>query len=398
MTNIQFSKEQISIQQIGRQRFWIGIVAGLISAISISLVFNHFREVYRFFITMSADLLILADNELQFFNYFFSSFATTLGFSVTIWIWMSNRTHNRRLDRLYKQLSRVNALLVFWIFLMVIARFGSIPPGVLYGMPGYDNHFNLYHDFWILFLLIPLSIFMQSWAPVRLVYRSGKWLLLSLLFCIMTVFSLKMTTTVNQEKLNNSYRLRFEKDYLYIDQEMSKAKAEYGIEFKKKTIDILKKWHSESSVEQVISIKTAFSESIPVSLDTILLQKIVIRNFKHGGKYYARNSSENWQYALPKDILKQIQLYDINSYETKELFEVLKEAIDLMNTLKIDLDEFPDYTETERRRSLNAGSNIPLSIKRQLHAVKYSLLNDARYSDFAKNLPKINEDKIIILQ
>jgi hypothetical protein len=179
---------------------------------------------------------------------------------------------------------------------------------------------------------------------------------------------------------------------------MSKAKAEYGIEFKKKTIDILKKWHSESSVEQVISIKTAFSESIPVSLDTIILQKIVIRNFKHGGKYYARNSSENWQYALPKDILKQIQLYDINSYETKELFEVLKEAIDLMNTLKIDLDEFPDYTETERRRSLNAGSNIPLSIKRQLHVVKYSLLNDARYSDFAKNLPKINEDKIIILQ
>ena len=388
MTNIQFSKEQISIQQIGRHRFWIGIVAGLISAVSISLVFNYFREVYRFLITMSADLLILSGSELQFFNYFFSSFATTLGFSVTIWIWMSNRSHNRRLDRLYKQLSRVNALLVFWIFLMVIARFGSIPPSVLYGMPGYDNHFNLYHDFWILFILIPMFIFMHSWAPVRLVYRSGKWILLSLGFCILTVFTLSMTTTVNQEKLNNSYRLRFEKDYLYIDQEMSKAKAEYGIDFKEKTIDILKKWHSESSVEQVISIKTAFSESIPVSLDTIILQKIVIRNFKHGGKYYARNSSENWHYALPKDILKQIQLYDINSYETKELFEVLKEAIDLVNTPKIDSQEIRNYTETERRRSFGAGNNIPLSIKRQLHAVKYSLLNDARYADFVRTYLK----------
>jgi hypothetical protein len=393
MTNIQFSKEQISIPQIGRQRFWLGIVAGLISAVSISLVFNHFREGYRFFISMSADLLILSGSELRFFNYFFSSFATSLGFSVTIWIWMSNRTHNRRLDRLYKQLSRVNALLVFWIFLMVIARFGSIPPSVLYGMPGYENHFNLYQDFWILFILIPMFIFMQSWAPVRLVYRSGKWLLLSLGFCILTVFTLSMTTTVNQEKLNNSYRLRFEKDYQYIDQEMSKAKAEYGIEFKKKTIGILKKWHSESSVEQVISIKTAFSESIPVSLDTIILQKIVIRNFKHGGKYYMRNSSENWQYALPKDILKQIQLYDITSYETKELFNVLREEIDLVNTPKIDSDEFRNYTETERRRSFCASSNIPVSIKRQLRAVKFSLLNDARYADFAKILPEIKGDE-----
>jgi hypothetical protein len=150
----------------------------------------------------------------------------------------------------------------------------------------------------------------------------------------------------------------------------------------------LKKWHSENSVEQVISIKTAFSESIPVSLDTIILQKIVIRNFKHGGKYYARNSSENWHYALPKDILKQIQLYDINSYETKELFEVLKEAIDLVNTPKIDSQEIRNYTETERRRSFGAGNNIPLSIKRQLHAVKYSLLNDARYADFVRTYLK----------
>lgn len=393
MTNIQFSKEKLSIQRIGQHRFWIGIVAGIISAISMSLVFNYFREVYRFLITMSADLLILSGSELRFFNYFFSSVATTLGFSITIWIWMSNSTHNRRSDKIHKQLSRINALLVFWIFLMVIARFGSIPPSVLYGMPGYENHFNLYQDFWILFILIPMFIFMQSWVPVRLGYRSGRWILLSLGLCILTVFTLSMTTTVNQEKLNNTYRLRFEKDYQYIDQEMSKAKAEYGIEFKKKTIDILKKWHSESSAEQVISIKTAFSESIPVSLDTIILQKIVIRNFKHGGKFYARNSSENWQYALPKDILKQIQLYDKNSNETRELFEVLKEAIGLVNTPKIDSQEIRNYTETERRRSFGAGNNIPLSIKRQLRAVKNNLLNDAQYSDFAKNLPEINAEE-----
>ena len=65
MTKIRFRKENISIQNIGRQRFWIGIVAGLISAISISLFFNHSRESLRLLTSMSADLLILKDNEVK---------------------------------------------------------------------------------------------------------------------------------------------------------------------------------------------------------------------------------------------------------------------------------------------------------------------------------------------
>lgn len=393
MTRIRFSKEHLSIQIIGSQRFWIGIFAGLFTAILISLAFHHFREIYRFMTTISADLLILPDNELQFFNYFFSSLATTLGFSITIWVWMSNLNKNRRMDRIYKQLSRTNALLIFWIILFVIARFGSILPVLLYGMPGYENHFNLFEDFWILFILMPIVIFMHSWASVRLVYRTGKWILLSFVFCILTAFSLNMTTTVNQEKLNSSYHRRFEKDYQYIDKEISKAKAEYGIEFENLTIEILKKWHCESSIEQVMSIKSAFLKNTPVPLDTIILQKIVIRNFKQGDKHYSRNSIENWQYALPKDILKQIRIYDINSNETKELFGVLKEEIDLINTPNIDREEFRNYAETERRRSLGAQYNIPRSLIRQIRAVKDSLLMDARYSDFAKNLPEISDEK-----
>jgi hypothetical protein len=44
MKSIQFRKEKISIQNIGHQRFWIGIGAGLITAITISLAFNYLRE------------------------------------------------------------------------------------------------------------------------------------------------------------------------------------------------------------------------------------------------------------------------------------------------------------------------------------------------------------------
>ncbi|EPR70863.1 hypothetical protein ADICYQ_0859 [Cyclobacterium qasimii M12-11B] len=40
---------------------------------------------------MQADLLILEENELLFFNYFFSFLSSVLGLSITIWIWMLNK-------------------------------------------------------------------------------------------------------------------------------------------------------------------------------------------------------------------------------------------------------------------------------------------------------------------
>jgi hypothetical protein len=173
----------------------------------------------------------------------------------------------------------------------------------LIGTPGYDNHLNLYKEYWILFILLPIVVFLQSWFSVRLIYQTGKWIFLSLIFCITTAFTLQLTTTVNQEKLNKTYHQRFESDYNYIDQEIKIAKEKYSVYFEEQTIEILKNQITESSVEQIAMIKKAFSSERPVSMDTIILQKIIIRNFKEGGwYYYRRNSLENWKYALPYDI------------------------------------------------------------------------------------------------
>lgn len=394
MGKISLRKHKISIQNIGKQRFWFGFFAGFISAVSISLVFNQTREVFRFFTSISADLLILESKELTFFNYFFASLSTTLGLAITIWIWMSNKTHSRKMDRIYKQLSRTNALLIFWLMLMMIARFGSILPFILYGSPGYDNQLELYNDYWILFVLIPIVVFAQSWFTVRLIYRAEKWILFSFLACLITAFTLSKTTTVDQEKLNNSYFQRYEKDYEYINKEISNSKEKYGIEYDTKTIEILKKWYTERSVEQVNNIKKAFTKKNKVSLDTIILQKIAIHNFKKGSwNYYRRNSLENWHYALPNDVLKQINLNEKNSNETKELFNILKEQIDLVNTPKIEWKEYGNYTETERRKSFGVKYNIPKVLVDQLTEVRDSLMNMEKYYELNKILPELNNEK-----
>jgi hypothetical protein len=157
-----YRKDKIAIQKIGKQRFWIGIISGLFSAIVISVTFNYFREVFRYITTLSADLFILEKSELLFYNYFFASLATVLGLSVTIAIWMTNNNHKRKKDKIYKQLSRTNILFTFWLILMMIAKFGSIVPFILYGMPGYDNQLNLFEEYWLLFVLIPIVVFTQN--------------------------------------------------------------------------------------------------------------------------------------------------------------------------------------------------------------------------------------------
>lgn len=384
---IKFSKEKISIQNIGIQKFWIGIVSGLLSAIIITLTFNYFRELFRFFTTVSTDLLILGESELQFYNYFFASLGTVLGLSITISIWMTNNNHKRRKDRIYKQYARTNIFFLFWLVLMMIARFGSVIPFILYGMPGYDNQLNLFEDYWLLFALLPIVVFTQSWFIVRLIYRSGKWIFFSFLICLLLAFTIKQTTSINQEILNKTYFKKFETDYNYIDQQIANAETEYGIKFQEKTINTLKKWHTESSYDQVMNLKSAFSKDQKVSLDTIILQKIVIRNFKEGGGYYRRNSIENWRYAYPIDVYRQLEFYDINLNESKELLEIIEEQINLVNTPEIDWEEYDKHTDTEIRKSFGVKYNVPESLIEQLEKVRDSIMNDKKYYQIPPPLP-----------
>lgn len=191
---MKLTKNRISIDGIGHQRFWLGIVSGLLTAVILCLFFNYTREMLRFFTSIKGDLLVLSKNEFYFYNYFYSALSSTLGLSITIWIWMGNNKHNRKKDRLYKRQIQTNILLLFWVILLVISRFSSILTFVLYGTIGYDNQLDFVNDYWLLFVLLPCVIFLQSWFTVRLVYNSTKWILYSFISCSLFTLLLSFTT------------------------------------------------------------------------------------------------------------------------------------------------------------------------------------------------------------
>ncbi len=77
--NLKLRKQKLSITIIGKQRFWIGVSAGIISAISLSIFIDYSREAMRFVSILSGDLMILHENEASFFDYFFATISTVFG-------------------------------------------------------------------------------------------------------------------------------------------------------------------------------------------------------------------------------------------------------------------------------------------------------------------------------
>jgi hypothetical protein len=97
------------------------------------------------------------------------------------------------------------------------------------------------------------------------------------------------------------------------------------------------------------------------------------------------------EYALPNDILKQLYKFEPSSNRSQELLEVLKEEIDLVNTTKIDYQNYKKFSETEHRRSTEASYSIPYALIIQLKKVRNLLIEDVRYSQYAKQLPEIRK-------
>ena len=391
MRRTQLAKEKISIEAIGLFRFWMGITAGILISITLSLLFNYSREFFRLFSANSADLIILNSSELLFYNYFYSITSVSLGLSICIWVWMANLQHGRKKARLFKQLSRSNTLLIFWFTLMAISRLGSNFPFILYSLEGYDNHLDLYQNFKLLFVLIPVVIFLQSWFNARLVYKAGKWIFISSVICIMFPLTF-LLLDFNYEKSNDLYKQIYAKDYAIINEELKNAEKNYGIRYDNETIENLKKWHSEYAMKQVTQVKKAFSSADAVPLDTILLQKIIIQLAKKSaGGLNHHKPMENWYYAEPKQILEQLKLYDPEAPETFELFQILKEQIVLANLERLRWDEQENNSKLKMRRANYGEYYVPSGIITQLKAVSDSLKNSAKYKTLSSGLPKITK-------
>ncbi len=369
-SSIRFRRERLTIASLGKGRFWIGLLAGVFTSVMLSWLMNHYREWMRFVNTIDADLVIPDAHIYLWHNLFVSSLSVVLGLSIALWIWMDNRNHAFKHDRLRKTTAQTYALFTFWMFVMVITRAGTILPIIL---GSFTEIFNeLYRDrgYFLVLILIPPVVFLQNWLAVLQVYRSAKWMLWSLVASAVLVAILMLTTTVDPRHINQFYQTQYSEEFSYIDGEVERAYQLYGIVYSQEAIDVLKQWHSEASMEQVDRIREAFQSSRTVPLDTIILQKMVIRNLKSGnwnGDY--RFSQPFCFYASPAQIAAQLRKHDSGDPEYVELMAVFQTYREIIEQSGNDGQSLTGPGKLRARRAMNARWGIGNIINLQINEI-----------------------------
>lgn len=384
-------KPNLSVAKIGELRFWIGLTIGILFGLSLCLFFNYSREILRYLSGAFSDIITLEKKTSLFFDIFFATFSSAIGFSVTFWFWMSGTKCEYRKQRLFARLSQVNSTLIIWIPLMMITRIGSILFVLLYAQRGYDSNLKLIEDFKILFLMLPLVIFFQNWISIRKIFRVKKWILYSFASYLLVSLIIFLLASVDRQIVDKNYSQRFQEEYKFIDTEIKRAKENYAITFSSSSIKTLREWHTASSIEQIKQVQKAFESNSAISLDTILLQKIIVKNFKEGHWYHReRNSFDNWPYAKPIEIQRQILLNKTESNKLIELEGLLNEQINLINYLAKENVDFEELSQTERRKIFGAKYRIPKVVVDQLINVTNDLKKIIKEENLKINLKELN--------
>lgn len=291
---------------------------------------NYIRESFRYGNSLSFDILIVDPEEKLGWDILYSSISSVLGLSMAMSIWLKGIGKKGR-TRLY---ARTNVVFYQWLILFVIGGLNSVGFTLILSFDSSSNY-DLTDYIWALVIVAPLQIFLYNWVMAKHVYRTGIWTIWSLIGCLAMTAILLQTTTLDHEKLNKPYYSQFENEYQYIDDEIAKAESKYGIRFDGDAIVGLKAMRSQQGYSQVYFLKKAFETRKPVSLDTIILERIAIRNCKaetwKDYRIYDIYTGSRWQFVHPARIYWQIYLNKDDTARVSELFALFGEEIRLVN-------------------------------------------------------------------
>ncbi|SMP28108.1 hypothetical protein SAMN06265375_1202 [Muriicola jejuensis] len=190
MIKHKIQKPHISIKEIGKSKFWIGVLFGLSSSVLLAICFSHFEELMEYLAGSLGNEIHLQAKERRFYSYFFAAISSVLGLSISITIWLTNLDLSRARSRIYAKLSQTYTLLYFWALIAVISRFVTIVSILPLGLEEYNNELNMLNDYYYLLILMVLVVFLNVWFTVRMIFKSTKWMIYSFALCIALTFIL----------------------------------------------------------------------------------------------------------------------------------------------------------------------------------------------------------------
>ncbi|MDG1571032.1 hypothetical protein OZ410_01790 [Robiginitalea sp. M366] len=338
MERLRLRKPRLTRKSIGLTKFWFGIGAGLFVAVALNSFFSVGMELMRLVTSIWSDLWDLDELERPFYQYFFASVSYLLGLNIALSIWFGRIRGNFRGHRPALRTGWLMNQLSLWVVILVVFRYCSLVPILVFAMPDVNNQLRLIDSYPFLFGLIPMVFFLQSWHIYQKCFRAGRWMLASLLLGMLIIFLLGRFLVVGPEVVNREYAGWYKEEFEYIAAQTSRAKFLYGIEYTRETISDLKKFYSIRSAIQMHGVSQAFEQDHPVSLDTIILARMIIdlqKEMPWEFKWEYAGKPTFWYYPLPHETYRQLKVYPGNSPESRELMELLLAMYSIReNTLK----------------------------------------------------------------
>ena len=165
--------------------YLIGVSLGIGFSFGLYALFYFFREGYRImapFIGLG-QLLVLSPEENFWYNLFYGSIASVLGFYVFVKFVIDDSFYyqNKKTKLKLRHISNEQSFF-FWTFLSVFGRMASFI-GFWFLLMPLQFEINFLNDYPWLLILIPLVLYLNIWPPIqRAAGRQGyKWIAFSLI-------------------------------------------------------------------------------------------------------------------------------------------------------------------------------------------------------------------------
>lgn len=378
-----FLKPVLSIELIGVKRFWLGILTGFLMSVILYLFFNMLRDGIRNSFPIE-ETLILNNNLLYKINLFLAAAALVFSFHITLNIWIERKRisfskHKIRLKfaREYNSFVALNSF--SWIF-----RAATIYCFLL--CSAFQIDFSYFSDYMYIFFILLLLIYLSEWHVTSLVYKSGKYLLISLIVIIALSFIFAKYNYMNNALFNRGFKDEVIFKYDYLENELTKTEK-MGIHFDEYTKKALHYRRSHVTKQYLQFIYNLKYDRKPIKkLKLLVLYKIFLHNFY----FYALNSFYDDPY-----IIESLKFFDPdkNKYEVKVIFEILNEYNFIhnskviygnINLQSLSTNQLKRYEIIQNNLNMNAYWDDTYNEKHreELNKSLRRLLNDPKYKDY----------------
>lgn len=385
-------KPRLHISEIGKFRFWTGIALGIFHGLILYSFIFYFLEIVSVLkVGMFKDISFQSEEALYFEHTFLVALAVTIGNHTMIRYWFSQPTFHFYKTRRQISLRILNYSLFIeymsWYMIIVFLR-DVFSSQIIVGAAIYDFYEELFY-------IVPVYLFLTSWTEVSRFFIVWKWKLYTLgisLFCIISLSFINLSSFSYAE---TEYKKIYEEELFYMQHQLETAEKTHEITYSDATITTLKTIESGELQKLLLATKQKFETNEKIALKDIILQKILIHNFKsanfegYGIQYYPD----------PIDVYSQLKKVTPKSAEATELLNILDEFYQF--TFFMDERrqlENPSITLRNKNNILPFVQNSYkidhyrhfLDMKAQIFVIQYALLKQVTYEhpfvEHAKNL------------